>query len=600
MEPKITAIDDRTGEAVEAKAYWSKPDTQALHYRQRSHYAVALAELALAGGCRSIFEFGCAAGRNLAVIRDYLRTHGEADAEVAGIDINPASVEAGRETYGLTITLGDERRLSDLPDASVDLAFTVSVLDHLPEPEPSLRHLLRISRGLVAFLEPAAAVAAEGIAGRIDGIANAWSGEEDEAAPFTYLHDYGALLESLGAAPALAMALPTHRNRSGPLYRLVVVDKRRDADRSDAAALRDRLSRVAVLQLLQNLAEGANEQQGLRREVQALRQGERKREQEEKKREQAEKKREQREKKLEGDLRQVERQLAKARQQAIDARRQGEMAVKRQLPHQTGMVLIDHLKRPYLLPMLPLSLYRAYRKVRAGKAARSAAAANPPAGRPAETTPPTPAGFDQLVLPAVKDPLLLEIRAAYDDAYQRQFGTTEGRGFFREADWRRIDHALGLVPDDAARVLDVGVGAGVLLSHLALSKRFDQAVGIDIQRHSKFVDLGGEADWRQMDVGDLAFADGQFDVVFCLEVLEHLGDQAFARALLELRRVTRRRLVMSVPFDEPRPLPSFHLQHFDAARIERDFPSASVTLLHKRDPKAGAAGCPWALIVEDR
>ena len=49
------------------------------------------------------------------------------------------------------------------------------------------------------------------------------------------------------------------------------------------------------------------------------------------------------------------------------------------------------------------------------------------------------------------------------------------------------------------------------------------------------------------DINALPYADGQFDVTGCFEVLEHLGDPA--AALSELARVTRRALVLSVPHE---------------------------------------------------
>lgn len=49
------------------------------------------------------------------------------------------------------------------------------------------------------------------------------------------------------------------------------------------------------------------------------------------------------------------------------------------------------------------------------------------------------------------------------------------------------------------------------------------------------------------DVRDIPVPDGAFDVVACCEVLEHLPFSEFVPALVELRRVARRRLVISMP-----------------------------------------------------
>ena len=63
------------------------------------------------------------------------------------------------------------------------------------------------------------------------------------------------------------------------------------------------------------------------------------------------------------------------------------------------------------------------------------------------------------------------------------------------------------------------------------------------------------AEIRREDVQRLSFGDGEFDVVVCQQVLEHVDDPA--RAMGELRRVARRQLVISVPYE-----PFFTLARF--------------------------------------
>lgn len=49
------------------------------------------------------------------------------------------------------------------------------------------------------------------------------------------------------------------------------------------------------------------------------------------------------------------------------------------------------------------------------------------------------------------------------------------------------------------------------------------------------------------DIFELPYADAAFDVVLCMEVLEHLADPV--RALAELRRVCGGHLILTVPFE---------------------------------------------------
>ena len=104
-------------------------------------------------------------------------------------------------------------------------------------------------------------------------------------------------------------------------------------------------------------------------------------------------------------------------------------------------------------------------------------------------------------------------------------------------------------PLEADSLLDAGCGEGETLARL----------GAGLPLRTVAVDLSPEAveftaqRFPQVEVSresvlDLPFADGEFELVLCLEVLEHIeGPEA---ALAELGRVTSEHLVISVP-DEP-------------------------------------------------
>jgi SAM-dependent methyltransferase len=98
----------------------------------------------------------------------------------------------------------------------------------------------------------------------------------------------------------------------------------------------------------------------------------------------------------------------------------------------------------------------------------------------------------------------------------------------------------------SARILDAGCGTGGVLA--ALSRR-GEAVGVDPDpgAAAAAAERVPGADVRVADAAALPFGDAAFDVVCCLDVVEHVDDD---RAVLrELRRVTRPggRLVLTVP-----------------------------------------------------
>jgi SAM-dependent methyltransferase len=204
--------------------------------------------------------------------------------------------------------------------------------------------------------------------------------------------------------------------------------------------------------------------------------------------------------------------------------------------------------------------------------------------------------ISQLDLPKLETPLLRTIREQFEEAYFKQFGVRSGRGLYKNADWRRLEFATRLIPSDCRSVLDVGVGPGAFLNYLALSGRFDRVTGIDKRRYTKFVELAPDLDYQLMDIKNMSFPDNCFDTVFCMEVLEHLDSKTLEAGLSSLRRITRKRLVMTVPFNEPLPLPSYHLQHFDEQRIRETFPNAEIVLVH-RDSKQST--WPWAVLIEE-
>jgi 2-polyprenyl-6-hydroxyphenyl methylase/3-demethylubiquinone-9 3-methyltransferase len=95
----------------------------------------------------------------------------------------------------------------------------------------------------------------------------------------------------------------------------------------------------------------------------------------------------------------------------------------------------------------------------------------------------------------------------------------------------RADYIAARCRLAGARVLDVGCGGGLLAE--ALTQRGAQVTGLDMapamietaRLHA--AETGLSIDYRIQDVAELATADPQgFDVVCCMEMLEHVADPA--------------------------------------------------------------------------
>lgn len=136
--------------------------------------------------------------------------------------------------------------------------------------------------------------------------------------------------------------------------------------------------------------------------------------------------------------------------------------------------------------------------------------------------------------------------------YQREAGILD---FSPENDMLEIHRCLAawsVFPrNPGASLLDAGCGNGFFCHWLAQRCRMGSVTGVDVstprveiarQRYPGFTFVEG-------DLQQLPFADSQFDVVTCIEVLEHMPDPA--AVLRELVRVARRHVVVTVPDRQP-------------------------------------------------
>ncbi len=98
-------------------------------------------------------------------------------------------------------------------------------------------------------------------------------------------------------------------------------------------------------------------------------------------------------------------------------------------------------------------------------------------------------------------------------------------------------------------LLDVGCGEGVLTARWAERLGSGRVVGVDLEDPKLAAEWEARRranlEFRATAGGALPFADGEFDLVAAIEVLEHVPDPA--STLGEMARVARRHLLVSVP-----------------------------------------------------
>jgi len=94
-------------------------------------------------------------------------------------------------------------------------------------------------------------------------------------------------------------------------------------------------------------------------------------------------------------------------------------------------------------------------------------------------------------------------------------------------------------------VADVGCGEGLLASHLIKLHRPQRFEACDLTLERVVEGIDPLIHFSEASIYDLPFASGEFDLVVCCEVLEHL--ERPAEGLRELARVSRGSVLISVP-----------------------------------------------------
>lgn len=122
-----------------------------------------------------------------------------------------------------------------------------------------------------------------------------------------------------------------------------------------------------------------------------------------------------------------------------------------------------------------------------------------------------------------------------DDAQETYFALQVGKGVASFAE--QVQPLVGL------KVLDFGSGPGHLVPHLLA--RGAQVSVVDHSPHSieeatrRFAHQSGWSEARVFDGGKTPWDDSSFDVVFCLETIEHLHSQDCVQIFDEIHRVLR-------------------------------------------------------------
>ncbi len=130
----------------------------------------------------------------------------------------------------------------------------------------------------------------------------------------------------------------------------------------------------------------------------------------------------------------------------------------------------------------------------------------------------------------------------YDDMWQKKGGHLQHDPVLLE----KIDVILKMIPKDVSSIIDVGCGDGAITN--VLSKHYDVSA-IDISPEAlKFLD--GKVHGKVSSAENIDFDNESFDLVFSSEMLEHLDVNTLQAAVAELKRISKKYILLSVPNDE--------------------------------------------------
>jgi ubiquinone/menaquinone biosynthesis C-methylase UbiE len=130
-----------------------------------------------------------------------------------------------------------------------------------------------------------------------------------------------------------------------------------------------------------------------------------------------------------------------------------------------------------------------------------------------------------------------------DDEYKQYYANLSGKHIQRETDLSRSSLEAVLMNVVGDRVLDIACGKGFLCFEIA--KKCNVAVhGVDISLPASCVSSSNPS-FSVGRIEEIDFPDEFFDTVVCTHTIEHIVN--IQKAISELRRVVKRRLIIVVP-----------------------------------------------------
>lgn len=111
----------------------------------------------------------------------------------------------------------------------------------------------------------------------------------------------------------------------------------------------------------------------------------------------------------------------------------------------------------------------------------------------------------------------------------------------------RLNTIINLIPEDVKSIIDIGCGKGEIINYLKNKNNKKKIMGVDIS------DINKKHITTKFLIGKLPkinVKNKSYDLVLCLEVLEHINSKNYYNSLDEIERIAKKYIIIGVPYNE--------------------------------------------------